>query len=127
MSRAAIAIGLVVLLAVILAIIFGGPIVGYWKQRTADAEAGQEQAVDDAVGRGLEVEGTKAIADAAAQDRTSVVIIRETAHALESQARADVDASSRLPDSVLDRVRAGDVVLCDSGVECRSGSAAATD
>lgn len=121
MTRAGLAALVVVALLVIGAIVFGGPFVSYWKQRTANAEAGRERALDDTVGRGLETEGTEVLAAADGQDRETVVIIRESAHALEVESRSDVSAASPLPDSVLDRLGAGDRVLCDSGVECRPG------
>lgn len=127
MSRVAIGIGLLVLAAVILAVLFARPVVDYWRGRTADAEAGQEQAIDNAVGRGLEVEGTETIAEAAGQERASVVIIRERAHDIEIRTRADPDAAADLPPGVADRIREFDRVLCDSGLKCRSrGAAAAT-
>ncbi len=111
-----------VLTAAILAAVFGGPIVAYWKQRTADAEAGQEHALDAGEASALEVEGTNNLVAESAAYRGAVVIIREQAHELELETRADVDAETILPPGVRDRIARGDGFLCDSGVECRHGS-----
>lgn len=125
MNRAiAISLALVVA-AAILAIMFAGPVVRYWQQRTADAEAGQEAAIDNSTARGLEAEGTQVLADQASAETAAVEEIRERTYVIERERLADPDSATPLPSGALDRLRAGDRLLCDSGVECRSGSAAA--
>ncbi len=100
------------------AFIFGGPIASYWKHRTADAEAGQERATDDATGRGLEVQGTQELGAAASDLQSSAAAMRRAANALDEQARQDPAASDVLPPSVLDRIRVGDDGLCGRAVQC---------
>jgi len=118
MSRALV-LGLVVLaIALTGAFFLGGPFVSYWKGRTANAEAGREHATDDAVGRGLEVQGTQQLGDAASALQSSAAAMRSAANALDDQARQDPAASDALPPSVLERIRVGDDSLCGRAVAC---------
>lgn len=122
-------VGLIMILLVagILAATFAGPIVNYWRHRTADAEAGQEHALDAGEASALEVEGTQALEAESAAYRGAVVYIREEAHELDLETAVDVDASTPLPSGVRDRVERGDLSLCNSGVACRYGSGPAPD
>lgn len=130
MSRLATFLIGVAIVAVLGAILFGGPIVRYWQQRTADAEASEEQAVDDSTARGLEVAGTETIAAAATQQAAAVTELRRETHVIEVRTRTDpaVLAAPRLPVNELSRLRDHDRQLCERGsIVCRPrGSAAPT-
>jgi hypothetical protein len=100
-------------------ILLGGPVASYWKGRTADAEAGQERATDDAVGRGLEVQGTRQLGDAASALQSSAAAMRSAANALDTQARQDAPAAAQgLTPGALDRIRLADDSLCSGSVQC---------
>ena len=116
----------VLALLVLGAVLFGGPIVKYWQQRTADAEATTEQQTDAAVGSGLEAAGTKEVADAAGTEQAEIGQIRGAIHALEIETRRDPATATRLPPGELARLREHDRSLCDSGiVRCDGRPAAA--
>lgn len=126
MSRvAAIALG-AFLIAVVGAFLFAGPVVDYWRGRTADAEAGREQARDDVAGRALEVEGTEDLAAAADDLARAASEIRRETHVVEIRSRADpaVAAAGRLPPDELARMRAHDSLLLGRGLTPRDDGAA---
>lgn len=126
MNRLAIAAAGLLAALVLGAVLFGGPIVKYWQQRTADAEATAEHATDDATGRGLEVVGTEEVAAAASTEQAAVGQIRGATNALELQTRRDPATATRLPPGELARLREHDRSLCDSGiVRCDGRPAAA--
>jgi len=84
------------------------------------ARAGRELAQDDAAGRALEVTGAKTLNTAQDAARAQAQTDREAAHDLDQQARQDPAARVPLPDSVRNRVRAGDERLCGKpGAVCR--------
>lgn len=125
MNRLAIAAAGVLALLVLGAVLFGGPIVKYWQQRTADAEATAEHETDDATGRGLEVDGTEEVSAAASTEQAEIGQIRGAIHALELETRRDPATSTRLPPGELARLREHDRSLCESGVVRCDGRPAA--
>lgn len=82
------------------------------------ARAERETALDDAKGRGLEVDGGRVVSDAQAKAQADLDAQRKTADDLNRQAQSDPNARAPLPDSVRDRIRAGDGELCKSA-RCR--------
>lgn len=86
--------------------------------RLERAQVGREVARDDAVGRGLEVQGSATVQAKQGELTAAMIEQRKQADALNAQAHRDPAASAPLPDSVRDRVRAGDRELCKSG-PCR--------
>lgn len=125
MGRVAIAAAAVLAALILGAVLFGGPIVKYWQQRTADAEATTELKTDDAEGRGLEVVGTKEVSAAASTEQAAVGQMRGATNALEVQTRRDPATATRLPPGELARLREHDRSLCDSGVVRCDGRPAA--
>ena len=126
MSRLAIGALVALIIAIAGAIVFGGPLVSWWKHRAADAEAHAERNADEAVAGSLTVEGTETIAAAANQAATANATDRRDSRALETQTRADPAVAIRVPPGELARIHAADLRLCEAGVlRCYGGPSAA--
>lgn len=127
MSRLAMAGLAALFIAVAGAFVFAGPVVDYWRDRTARAEDRQEFAEDDGAARGLEVQGTETLANAAAELDRAAADLRSQTHVVEIRTRADpaVVAAGRVPPGELDRLREHDRLLCGRGLECGPGGSSA--
>lgn len=124
-TRLAIGTVVFVLLAAAVAVVFAKPVIGWYRQRTADAAATAEHATDDAEGRKLEVEGTQELTTAASDLSTAVADMKGAANALERKTRADPAMRTTIPAGELARLREHDRVLCSSGLVCRENRPAA--
>ena len=130
MSKVQGALLALVVAAVLGAVIFGGPVVRWYQNRLADAQDEREHAIDDSVGRELEVVGTEELSEAAAKLESAAADIRRETHVVEVRTRADpaVRALPRIPPSELERLRAHDRLLCERSPRlCGPGGAAAAD
>lgn len=107
-ARAYIAIAVVVVL-----IALGGWAGCSWQQGRIDkAKREAATATDAATGAGLTVGGERATNAAVGKAQADIDQARNSADALNAQAHQDPAGATPLPDSVRDRVRAGDDELC---------------
>jgi hypothetical protein len=66
-------IGGIALVAVLGAVLLGGPIVGFWKAQTAKWQAREETATDTAVSNGAETDASQALGNAQSQIAEQVI------------------------------------------------------
>ena len=101
-------------LAVVLGLFLLGGWAGCaWQQGRIDkAKREAATATDAATGSGLTVGGERATNAAVGKAQADIDQARNSADALNAQAHQDPSAAGALPDSVRDRVRAGDDELC---------------
>lgn len=103
------------LVAIVVALFFGGPIRSLLERQRDKAVAGQEAATDGKVVAELTVEGERAIGEAVAAAMRDASASRGTAYVLERQTRADPTTASPIPAAELERLRAHDRSLCADG------------
>lgn len=107
-----IGLGLLLIVAAVVAISMWNPWSGYLHQRVAKAEAGQETSQDALQGQ-IEANAGQAEVEAAASEfRLIIQDTREATHAVEIEARAAPDADAPIDPSRADRLRAHDRELC---------------
>lgn len=117
-----IGLGLALVGAIVLAIVFWNPLTGYLTSRLAKAEAETETAQDGLQGQ-IEANLGQADVERAAQEvRVIVQDAREVAHDVEIEARRAPNGEDPLEPDVYSRLRLADDRLCDLRPSVCSGS-----
>ncbi len=112
LTPARLAIGSLLLIGLILAVLFFNPWTGFLRGQVEDARADEETAIDGRVSAEQQIEGQATVEAAATQVRVIVQDARENAHEVEREARAAPDGAAPLDPAVADRLRRSDDVLC---------------
>lgn len=108
----ALQIAVVVLLLVVGAVVLGGPVASYWKNRFVGAEQKAETNADDAEARGLEVEASKEQLDQTVRFHAQTDTLRVNIAPYLEEARVDPEGNEPLDRAAADRIRATDDILC---------------
>ncbi len=106
------AIGGLLLIGLILAVMFFNPWTGFLRGQIEDARADEETAIDGRVSAEQQIEGQAVVEAAATEVRVIVEDARENAYAVEREARAAPDGDAPLDPTVAGRLRRSDDVLC---------------
>lgn len=107
-----IGLGLLAVVAAVVAIALWNPWSGYLRSRVAAAEAETETTQDTLRGQIEASEGQAYVSDAAQDVRVIIERIRESTYAVETEARAAPGADDALDPDTLARQRANDERLC---------------
>lgn len=107
------------------AIVFGGPIVSFWKAQTHKAQAKEETATDTAVSKGAEAEGQVVLGSAQGQIAEQVIERHTETIRYVEKASAAPDAKAPLGPDRQQRIADHDRFLCDKRPAVCSGGASA--
>lgn len=118
----------VALVAVLGAVLLGGPIVGFWKAQTAKWQAREETATDTAVSNGAETDAALALGKSQAQITERVIERTNTITRYVEQASGAPDAKAPLGPDREQRIADHDRSLCLSRPSvCPRGTSATGD
>jgi hypothetical protein len=129
-ARTVIILVVALVLMIVGAIVFAGPVVRYLNKRAAVAEAVAEKSTDDAAGRQLEVEGSENIGSAVQTHYETVTQWRDRVIVENREVYRDPEAQTPLPAGLAASAHRFDRSLCASGrLDCRTddGTAAEAD
>jgi hypothetical protein len=119
-------IGGIALVAVLGAVLLGGPIVGFWKAQTAKWQAREETATDTAVSNGAETDGQAALSTAQGQITERVIERTNTITRYVEQASGAPDAKAPLGPDREQRIADHDRSLCEQRPSVCPGGTSAT-
>jgi hypothetical protein len=121
-------IGGIALVAVLGAVLLGGPIVSFWKAQTAKWQAREETATDTAVSNGAETDAQAALSAAQGQITERVIERTNTITRYVEQASGAPDAKAPLGPDREQRIADHDRSLCLSRPSvCPGGTSAEGD
>jgi hypothetical protein len=115
----------IALVAVLGAVLLGGPIVGFWKAQTAKWQAREETATDTAVSNGAETDAQAALGAAQGQITERVIERTNTITRYVEQASGAPDAKAPLGPDREQRIADHDRSLCEQRPSvCPGGTSA---
>lgn len=118
----------VALVAVLGAVLLGGPFVSFWKAQTAKWQAREETATDTAVSNGAEADAALALGNSQAQITERVIERTNTITRYVEQATGAPDAKAPLGPDREQRIADHDRFLCEQRPSvCPSGASATGD